>query len=254
MLMLPLPFFIAFALGLYLAREALTEREPGLARQGFRWLIALCILHAVLIGLVWGYGLDRLRPVLPVTASLLPVMAWLGFRALVDPQPGPSMTAVALRLLPTLAILLAHAVLPAAIDFLVIAIFAGHAIALWRMGGSGPDALASTALQDATRVHRAIRLAALALAANAAVDMAIFADYALAGGQHVPGLLSLFSVAILLALGGLAVLGNEVNAVPEAADAAAEGPAVEGVPRICRALPRGSTASCARPGFSPSPT
>lgn len=230
MLMLPLPFFIAFALGLYLLREALTDRDPGLAQQGFRWLIALCILHAVLTGLVWGYGLNRLRPVLPVTASLLPVLVWLGFHALVDPQPGRLMTPVLLRLLPTLAVLLAHAVMPAAIDLLVILIFAGHAVLLWRMGGSGPDALAATALQDATRIHRAIRLASVALAANAVVDVAIFADYALAGGQHVPGLLSLFSVAILLALSGLAVLGNEVNPVPDGHDAPADDTAGDEVP------------------------
>lgn len=104
MLRLRLPFFIAFAVGQYLLREALAERDPGLARQGFRWLIALCILHAVLIGLVWGYGLNRL-------CQVLPVMARLGFTALVNPQPGPSLTAVALQILPTPVILPALAVL-----------------------------------------------------------------------------------------------------------------------------------------------
>jgi AraC-like DNA-binding protein len=230
MLMLPLPFLISFALGLYILREALSERELGLAQQSFRWLIALCILHSVLIGLVWGYGLDRLRPVLPVTASLLPVLVWLGFRALVDPQLSQLMTAVLLRLLPTLAVLLAHAIMPEAIDLLVILIFSSHAVMLWRMGGSGPDALAETAIQDAARIHRAIRLAALALAGNAMVDVAIFADYALAAGKHVPGMLSLCSVAILLALSGLAVLGNEVSPVLDAHDAPIDPPTSDEVP------------------------
>ena len=216
MLMMPLPFFIAFALGLYLLHEVLADRDQSLARQGFLWLIGLCALHAVMIGLVWGYGLNQLRPVLPVTASLLPVMAWLGFRALIWPQSGPGMSAIALRLLPTLAILLAHAVLPEAIDGLLIAIFLGHGIVLWRMSGTSPDALTGTALQDTARVHRAMRLAALVLWSNVVVDLAILADYVLADGQHVPPLLSLFSVAVLLALGGLAVLGSEVAPVPEA--------------------------------------
>lgn len=230
MLMLPLPFFIAFALGFYLLRDLLTEREEGFARRGFRCLIALCILQALLMGLIWGYRIEPLRKVLPVTASLLPFVAWLSFRSLAGPQPAPGPITIALQFLPPLAIILALALIPEAVDFLLIMVFAAYAIALWRIGGTSPDALAFNAFQDTGRIHRAIRLAALALAANAAVDVAIFADYALAAGRHVPVLLSVFSVAILLALGALAILGSEVNRDPESQEPVPDTAPSENIP------------------------
>jgi AraC-like DNA-binding protein len=178
----------------------------------FAWLVGLCIVQSILVGLVWNYGLIQLRPVMPVTASLLPWLAWASFRTLVRPAAQFSPTTIGLLAMPTLAVVLALVTYPDAIDGLLIAIFFSFGLALWRMADAGPDALQGTQLHHSMRTHLAMRGAAASLLLNGVVDTAIVADYQFAGGQHVPGILSVFSVLNLIVIGLLALLASEGNA------------------------------------------
>ena len=61
------------------------------ALAGRRWLagfLALCALQSVLTALTVGYGVTLLRVVMPVTAAMIPALAWVTFRhALFGPSP-----------------------------------------------------------------------------------------------------------------------------------------------------------------------
>lgn len=212
MLSLPLSFFIACVLGILLLREWRKEGDWTLSQQLFAWLVGVCIVQSLLVGMVWTYGFGGLKPIMPVTASMLPALVWASFRTLVRPAPQFTPTKIGLLAMPTLAVVLALLTFQDAIDGLLIVIFLGFGVALWRMGHAGPDALQGTQLQYSMQTHRAMQGAALSLLLNAVVDVAIIVDYQMAGGRHVPGILSVFSVLNLIFIGLLALLASEGNA------------------------------------------
>ena len=71
MLSLPLSFFIACVLGILLLREWRKEGDWTLSQQLFAWLVGVCIVQSLLVGMVWTYGFGGLKPIMPVTASML---------------------------------------------------------------------------------------------------------------------------------------------------------------------------------------
>lgn len=212
MLSLPLSFFIAFVLCILLLREWRKGGDWTLSHQMFGWLVGLCIVQSVLVGLVWTYELTQFKPVMPVTASLLPVLAWASFRTLIRPKLQITSLSILALAAPTLTVILALVLFADAIDILLILIFLGFGVALWRMGHAGPDALHGTQLHYSMQTHWAMRGVAASLLLNGVVDIAIIADYQMAGGRHVPGILSVFSVLNLIVIGALAMLVSEGNA------------------------------------------
>lgn len=67
MLMLPIPAVAALCLAYLALRSALTGRHAGLAV-----LLAACAAQSLGIALAAGYGLSALRPILPISAALIP--------------------------------------------------------------------------------------------------------------------------------------------------------------------------------------
>jgi AraC-like DNA-binding protein len=208
MLLLPLPLVVAFALGLLLARAVLRgEGHPLL-----RLLIATCALQSAIVALVQHYGLDWLRPLQPVTATLAPPLAWLAFVADVERPLGRARDAA--HGLGPLAALAAVLAAPAALDVLVPGIYLGYGAALLHATRAAGAALARTRL-DAGETPRLVwRAIAAALLASGASDVLIALDLAFGAGAWRGPVLSLVSAAILLALGALA-LSRALDPPPE---------------------------------------
>lgn len=73
--MLPIPAFVSIVLGYLALRSLLSGGRPLLVM-----LLAACAGQSLLVALVGGYALEGLRPALPVSATLIPPLAWITFR------------------------------------------------------------------------------------------------------------------------------------------------------------------------------
>ena len=134
MLMIPLPFVIAMAAAILFLRELLN----GDSTQRNHWWIGflgLFIFQEILIGLRFGYGMEWLRTIQPISAALIPPLAYLGFRR---PQWSFALLIHALPVLGVLAILFLQIRL---LDAVLAANNVFYAGALIRLGLRGSDAL-----------------------------------------------------------------------------------------------------------------
>lgn len=80
---LPIPLFAALVLAFLFLRLVMTGR----AHTPLAWVVGLCAMQAIVISLAQHYGVPGARPVRPITATLLPPVAWLAFRAARDRYP-----------------------------------------------------------------------------------------------------------------------------------------------------------------------
>ena len=76
MIALPLPLIVAFVIAFLLVRD----RLRGGPWQVFHSLLLFCLLQSGGIALLHHYGVSLLARILPVTACLIPPLAWLAFR------------------------------------------------------------------------------------------------------------------------------------------------------------------------------
>ena len=77
MIALPIPLFVSLTIGFLLVRSVFNQ-ERWLP---FHALLLITGLQGLLISLVHYYGVAPLRGLMPVTASCIPPIAWLAFRA-----------------------------------------------------------------------------------------------------------------------------------------------------------------------------
>lgn len=190
---LPVPAVAAAVLAI-LAIGAL-HRAGG---AGSRWLVALilaCAAQAAIVAAVQHYDVAILRRVQPVTASLVPPLAWLAFAT----------TALRARRLPQdrlhvagpLATAALAGTMPALLDVLVPGLFAGYGAAIaWRVRPGG-DAAPGTRLEAGDRPARLWGLIALALIGSGASDVAISVAMASGRGELRPWIITLGSTATL---------------------------------------------------------
>jgi AraC-like DNA-binding protein len=196
---LPIPMVAALVLGFLALRSALR----GETRPLFLALIAACAVQSAVIALVQHYGVGFLQPVQPVTATMIPAIAWLAFvagtrRALVWPGDavhalGPAVTALCSFLAPD------------ALDVLVVGMFAGYGVALLLATASGGDALPRTHLGSGDIPLWLWRLTAFALVLSALSDVAIVLVQVSGAGRWQPAIVALFSSLTLLVVGALSL-------------------------------------------------
>lgn len=121
--MLPIPAFVALVLGYLTLRTYLSGGRPLLVA-----FLVICALQSCLVTLVVGYGIDLLRPILPVSATIVPVLAWVTFQdALVSRMALRRMAGHAAA--PMFA-LFCRLFAPETLDFVVPLIFAGYGSAI----------------------------------------------------------------------------------------------------------------------------
>lgn len=83
MLFIPLPFVAALLLLILFGQMCLREQA---ASRHFRILVLLLCLLAIVIGVRWGYGIERVLPAQAILASAVGPLAWICFAAFVAEQ------------------------------------------------------------------------------------------------------------------------------------------------------------------------
>jgi AraC-like DNA-binding protein len=195
-LSVPLPFLAGLVFALTLHRSLQGVDTPG-SRMYFRAFLVLYAVQGVIVGLHFGYGIEALALVQPVTAAMMPPLAFLAFRALT----GERLEKPWLHLLSPLAVLLALGMFRDLVDPLLLVIFFGYGIALWRLTLSGgAEVMAEASLQRMRPALRAARLTAGLMLFFAASDamLAVYAEFY--GNGDVPRVVTLVNLVAITVL------------------------------------------------------
>jgi AraC-like DNA-binding protein len=223
-LFIPLPFVVALLL-VVMFIVFFRGGDDVRANRAFLALIALCAVQSVLVGLRWGYGVSEARYVLPVLAACLPPLVYIAFRGLMGVAAESRRAMLAGLLLSPLFVVFLEFVFPVAIDFALIVIFVGHAVALLFLAGKGPDGLDEAQFASVASAHKALIIAAVALCVSALFDLLVFFDFEWAHGENVAALVSNANLLGLLLIGLMAALAGKSKAPQMAAEPATELPA-----------------------------
>lgn len=196
MLTIPLPFFagLVFVLTLHVSLKGVAL--PG-TRKIFNVFLALYAAQGIGIGLRFGYGVESLMPLLPVTAACMPPLAYLAFRSLTAmPFKKPW-----LHVLPPLGLALAAAFARQFVDLLLFLTFVGYGIALWRITrAGGEEMMAEASLQRMRPALRAAKLTSALMLFFALSDgaLAIYSEFY--GNAEVPLAVSVMNLAAIVAV------------------------------------------------------
>ncbi|WP_370192695.1 MULTISPECIES: helix-turn-helix domain-containing protein [Aurantimonas] len=216
MLVLPIPLVVSLILGFLLLHAALKKDRPWL----FLLLLAACALQGVVISLAQYYGLTGLRLVQPVTATIIPPLAFATFQATAVRRFDPG------RALPHLAgpVFTAFCVAfaPVLLDLVVPGLFLAYGAAILVAVRAGADSLPLTRLETADRPGRVWSVIALALILSAVSDGLIGVLQFSGAGWTQPLIISLFSSLSLGLVGALCL--SQSLAGGDAAAAAEEKP------------------------------
>lgn len=193
---IPLPFLagLVFALTLY---RSLKGVEVSGTRRYFYAFLTLYALQGIGIGLRFGYGVERLAPFLPVSASAMAPLAFLAFRGLTaKPLSKPW-----LHILPPLAVAVSVAFFRDLVDLLLLAVFLAYGAALWRLTVSdGDEVMAEASLQRMRPALRAARLTAGLMLFFAVGDAALALYTDVYGPGNVPFVVGLMNIAAIAAV------------------------------------------------------
>ncbi len=203
---LPIPMISALVLGFLLLWVRVTGRRLGPLFP----LLALCALQGLVISLAQHYRAPGFALVQPLTAALIPPMAWVAFQTTAVRRPAIS---DALHLLGPLVALLGLVTAPASLDTLIPALFFGYGFAILRAGLPGADALPRMRLASGDIPGRIWRVIGAALLASALSDVLIVAVQIAGAGFLQPWIVSIFSGTLLLVIGALS-LSPALEATP----------------------------------------
>lgn len=197
MLSLPLPIVIALILTLLLIRER--EQVFGAGR----WLLLLCIWQSLLVGLRFGYGVEAVRVIQPLSAILIPPLAWWGLRGLQQATVG----AWRWHAIPPLALIIGMLVSPLAAltDLALIGSYLAYGVLIVRAMSAGADSLRAASLARVRAAVFAWRGLGLVLILSAVLDAGVALAFMLGQAALVPGLLSVNATLILLLVGWMSV-------------------------------------------------
>jgi AraC-like DNA-binding protein len=211
MLVLPIPMVVSLAILLLLVRCLIRRDRSWL----FLALLALAAAQGIVVSLVQHYGLGALRPLQPVTATLLPPLAWLTFTASARRRLRAIRDGAHLAI-PVVTVAVTRAA-PALLDLWLPAVFAVYGAAML-LALRGRDALALARLEAGGQPARVWAGVALALLLSALSDALV--GVAMAMGQ--PGLrlplVSLFTALSLGLIGALVVAESLAGRAPEPDD------------------------------------
>ena len=195
MLMIPLPFVIALCSAAFGIFEV---SQRGLSRRN-GWLLALLAVFTfqeVLVGLRFGYGLEGLRLVQPLSASLIPPLAYLSFaRPAVEPR-------TLVHLWPLLLVILILLVWIDLIDTALALNGLIYVTLLLRLGLGGSDALGWVETHRSSAVLILLWIVAAVLIASCLTDLAIVYDFWVTEGANTGVIAGWTSGLALIGLGG----------------------------------------------------
>lgn len=218
MVTLPLPLISGLSLGFLFLRMVLGQGRLS-------WLAVLVgavAVQAVIVALALHYGLAQARLVQPLTAMALPALAWLGWKADgLGLRPGARDAWHLAGPLVALGLQLHAAPL---LEGVVPLAYLGYAAALaWSISRS--QDVPRGRLSDASAPRRVWAGLAGALALSAASDLVIAGAILSGHAQLVPRIVDLFTAALLLGVGLLALRASAVSTGPS--DNATPAPSAE---------------------------
>lgn len=215
MLFVPLPFVVALLLGLTLI-ALLRSRGETKANRPFLALIGLCVVQSISVGVRWGYGIEEVRYVLPIIAGCLPPLVYASFRSLMNDQSAARNLTLPGVILAPLIIIFLMLVFPLAIDFALIILFVGYAVAIIALGRSGPDGLDEAQFDSVVPAHRALYIAAGALCLSACFDLVVLLDFEWTRGANVAAIVSNANLLGLFLIGLTTSVAADSKVEPEA--------------------------------------
>nr|WP_272212921.1 hypothetical protein [Marinicella sp. W31]MDC2878849.1 hypothetical protein [Marinicella sp. W31] len=202
MLVLPVPMVTALVLGFMVLRMLAGERRP-LAIAVF---LSACALQGLIVALVQYYGIALLQPVQPVTASLVPVCAWLAFRSsFIEPiRSGRDFIHLSAPAFTLFCVLFA----PVTVDAVIPLVFLAYGARILLALKAGGDALPLARL-EAGRQPQWLWAGIAASLMLSAISDTLIATVILAGAPALkPLIVSIFTAAALLAAGLLSLSPN----------------------------------------------
>lgn len=194
---LPIPMFAALALGFLLM--ALLRRD---GRHGFlAALLAICAVQGVIISLAQHYQVDLFRMIQPVTAAIIPALAWVSFQA--TAVRGIRWAQDTVHVIgPGFAIFCVFAA-PYTLDVLIPALFLGYGAAMLLALSRGADALPRMRLEAGDLPTRVWRIIGISLMLSALSDGMIIAVQIAGLASWQPWIISVFSTGMLVVIGSL---------------------------------------------------
>ena len=213
MIALPIPLVVSLVLGFLLVRTLFAQRRP----RPFLALLVACAVQGVVVSLCQHYGFTALLPVQPVTATLIPPLAWVAFqttaiRTAEIRRDAAHLVAPAFTLFCTLFA-------PQALDLVVPAVFLIYGSLMLNALRAGADSLPLMRFEAGDLPLHVWRAIAVALLLSALSDVLIAGSLALGLIWLQPIVVSLFSSVWLLAIGALSLshsLGEGETAPVEA--------------------------------------
>jgi AraC-like DNA-binding protein len=193
LLSVPLPFVAGLAFALTLYRNLRGVETSGSRRYLFVFLGAYA-LQGMIVGLRFGYGVEALVPVQPITASVMPPLAYLAFRALAASPIRHAWRHLALPLMVALGV----GFIWPMVDLLLVGTFLFYAILLYRLTLDEPEAVAETSLHRTLPALRAARLTAGLMAFFGLTDGAVSFFVLIYGATYVPLAVSAMNIAVIV--------------------------------------------------------
>lgn len=191
---LPIPVFVALILGFACLRLLQEQRRA----TALGLLLAICALQSLIIALTQHYMIPGMRWVQPITASLIPPVAWLACQTTAVRSAGRS--DLLHGLVPVLA-LAAILVAPEFLDVLLPGAFAGYGIAILVQSLRGADAQPRALLANDNIPARIWLVIGTMLIASAVSDGLILLAQVTGDRELRPWIITVFSVGNLLLIG-----------------------------------------------------
>lgn len=189
MIMIPLPFVMAMAVLLLLLRELTL---PSLRRYWLLWFLGVLAFQELLVGARFGYGLDELKLIQPISAAALSPLAYLSFAR-------PKLTfPVLIHTIPVISILLIVIFFIDAMDVFLAANNLFYTAGLVLIGLRGSDALAWAAVGRTRAAGLMLWLVALVLLVSGLVDALISSNFIREGGENIGQIVGWASTAGLI--------------------------------------------------------
>jgi AraC-like DNA-binding protein len=210
---LPIPMISALVLGFLLLRLWVVDRRHG----PLAMLLALCALQGLIISLAQHYQVSAARHVQPVTASLIPAMAWIAFQITAVRRPDWRDGVHLAGPVVVMAVMLSQ---PQLLDTAIPALFVGYGAAILWTCRSGADALPAMRLEAGDAPVRIWQIIGWALIASALSDGLIVLAQIMGAAHWQPWIISIYSSTTLIVIGVLTLSGALVTGPPEPEEAA----------------------------------
>ncbi|MGB7336951.1 MAG: AraC family transcriptional regulator, partial [Salaquimonas sp.] len=199
MIMIPLHYLISFALLILIWREVFVIERAQRNRMYIAFL-SLLAFQAALIGSRFGYEMEWLREIQPVTAVMIPPLAYLSFRE------KPELPKGLVHLLPLIALLLILAFSIEILDVFLALNNVFYAGALAWIGLKGSDGLAWAEINRVSGLLVTLWVIIALLFFSGVADAVIGLDFILTGGANTGSIVGNASISGLIGVVIIAIL------------------------------------------------